>query len=336
MPRGRRFTPLAVSTVLVAALAVTVPAVSAAAASAAPGAPGAPSYFDLARKDCLGTAANTGSKVWYTVADGVLSDVYEPTIDNTDVSTLQYVVTDGATFTDLQTRDMTYTVAADPTGMACTVTSTDAAARLPAGHHLPHRPGPGHRAHEHPAGEPARAPARTWPGCTCTHGSTLTSTATAAAAATTPGANSGVVTPRARSRWSSAPTPSPTRPTGTTRCRPTWRWREPGRAGRERRLRGHRQRRPDPARPRARPDRLRLGTDGHIVATSEVSSPGHPGPGLRPHAGAVAVGGRGLAEPPVRPDRSRRTGAAGPGTTRVCGRRPPEACAAPTTCRPTC
>ena len=60
------------------------------------------------------------------MADGVLSDVYEPTIDNTDVSTLQYVVTDGATFTDLQTRDMTYTVAADPTGMACTVTSTDA------------------------------------------------------------------------------------------------------------------------------------------------------------------------------------------------------------------
>jgi glucoamylase len=61
------------------------------------------------------------------VADGVLSDVYEPTIDNTNVSTLQYVVTDGSTFTDMQTRDMTYTVAADPTGMACTVTSTDAA-----------------------------------------------------------------------------------------------------------------------------------------------------------------------------------------------------------------
>jgi len=92
----------------------------------APGAPGTASYFDLARKDCVGTAAARGSKVWYTVAGGVLSDVYEPTIDNTDVSTLQYVVTDGATFTDLQTRDMTYTVAADPTGMACTVTATDA------------------------------------------------------------------------------------------------------------------------------------------------------------------------------------------------------------------
>jgi glucan 1,4-alpha-glucosidase len=129
MVRGRRFTPLAVSMVLAAAMAVTIPAASAApaaAATVAPGAPGAPSYFDLARKDCLGTAAGRGSKVWYTVADGVLSDVYEPTIDNTDVSTLQYIVTDGSTFTDLQARDMTYTVAADPTGMACTVTSTDA------------------------------------------------------------------------------------------------------------------------------------------------------------------------------------------------------------------
>jgi glucoamylase len=96
------------------------------AADVAPGAPGAPSYFDLARKDCVGTATGTQSKVWYTVAGGALSDVYEPTIDNTDVSTLQYIVTDGSTFTDLQTRDMTYTVAADPTGMACTVTATDA------------------------------------------------------------------------------------------------------------------------------------------------------------------------------------------------------------------
>ena len=44
----------------------------------------------------------------------MLSDVYYPTIDNTNVETLQYVVTDGSTFTDLQTRDMTYTVDAQP------------------------------------------------------------------------------------------------------------------------------------------------------------------------------------------------------------------------------
>src|ERR1700742_2872226 len=89
----------------------TVPAVAIAAPAAgvATGGPGAASFFDLARKDCVGTATGTRSKVWYTLAGGVLSDVYEPTIDNTNVGTLQYVVTDGHGFTDLQTRDMTYT-----------------------------------------------------------------------------------------------------------------------------------------------------------------------------------------------------------------------------------
>src|SRR3982751_1915954 len=87
--------------------------------------PGALSHFDLARKDCLGTARNTTSKVWYTIANGVLSDVYYPTVDNTNVETLQYAVTDGSTFTDLQTRDMTYTVEPlhEPGAMACRVTA---------------------------------------------------------------------------------------------------------------------------------------------------------------------------------------------------------------------
>jgi len=131
MVSGRVFGIVVTGAAVLAGLAVTAPAAPAAARATAagvtaPGAPGAPSYFNLARKDCVGTATDPGSKAWYTVADGVLSDVYEPTIDNTNVSTLQYIVTDGATFTALQTRDMSYTVAADPTGMACTVTSTDA------------------------------------------------------------------------------------------------------------------------------------------------------------------------------------------------------------------
>src|SRR6185369_1098410 len=90
------------------------------------GAPGALSHFDLARKDCFGTARNTTSKVWYTVAGGVLSDVYYPTIDNTNVETLRYVVTDGSTFTDVQGRDTTYSVETlDKTGgMGCRVTTT--------------------------------------------------------------------------------------------------------------------------------------------------------------------------------------------------------------------
>jgi glucoamylase len=114
------------SLVMVAVPASAAPSRPGPPATAAPDGPGVMSYFDLARKDCVGTARNTRSKVWYTVAGGVLSDVYEPTVDNTNVGTLQYIVTDGSSFTDLQTRDMTYTVAADPSGMACTVTSTSA------------------------------------------------------------------------------------------------------------------------------------------------------------------------------------------------------------------
>jgi len=113
--------------VLVATGACALLIASSAAASTAPGGPGSLSHFDLARKDCVGTARDSTSKVWFTVAGGVLSDTYWPTVDATNVSTLQYLVTDGATFTDLQTRDMTYTVRPDPTGMACTVVASSSA-----------------------------------------------------------------------------------------------------------------------------------------------------------------------------------------------------------------
>jgi glucoamylase len=115
---------------LVPAIAIAVGFLCAGGASArnaasAPDGPGALSHFGLARKDCLGTARNTTSKTWYTVANGVLSDLYYPTVDNTNVETLQYIVTDGSTFTDLQARDMTYTVRAlDRGGMECRVTTT--------------------------------------------------------------------------------------------------------------------------------------------------------------------------------------------------------------------
>jgi len=120
---GRR--GLALGALAGAIVLVAFGGATARATSSATDGPGALSHFDLARKDCLGTARNTTSKVWYTVAGGLLSDVYYPTIDNTNVETLQYVVTDGATFTDLQSRDMTYTVQSlDASGMECRVVET--------------------------------------------------------------------------------------------------------------------------------------------------------------------------------------------------------------------
>ncbi len=125
MRRFSRLSILATSAALVATSILAVPAAEA-TGTPPPGGPGALSHFGLARKDCLGTARNGTSKVWFTVAGGVLSDVYYPTVDNTNNETLQFIVTDGSTFTDLQTRDMTYKVSAlDDSGMACRVISTD-------------------------------------------------------------------------------------------------------------------------------------------------------------------------------------------------------------------
>jgi glucoamylase len=126
--------------VVVAALGVLIFGGAAAAKPAAgrsqpsgeaPGGPGAQSYLDEARKDCFGSARETTSKVWFTVADGVLSDVFSPTIEETNVNTVQYIVTDGRTFAALQQRDMSYSVSSpDRSGMVCQVTSTDRAHRF--------------------------------------------------------------------------------------------------------------------------------------------------------------------------------------------------------------
>jgi glucoamylase len=86
---------LAVPFAVAAALATGAAAGAAPPTGTAADGPGALSHFDLARKDCVGTARNRTSKVWFTVADGVLSDVYYPTNDTTENETLQYVVTDG-------------------------------------------------------------------------------------------------------------------------------------------------------------------------------------------------------------------------------------------------
>ncbi|MHA3702639.1 glucodextranase DOMON-like domain-containing protein [Jatrophihabitans sp. YIM 134969] len=115
---------LTTATAVTALVAATLVGAAPASAAEATDGPGALSHFDQSRKDCVGTSRTTTSKIWFTVADGVLSDVYAPTVDTTNVETMQYLVTDGSTFTDLQQRDTTYTVSSDATGMSCTVVAT--------------------------------------------------------------------------------------------------------------------------------------------------------------------------------------------------------------------
>ena len=69
-----------------------------AAKSPAPGGPGLPPRWTRGAKDAVGTAYSTASRVWYTLAAGILTEVYYPTIDTPQIRDLQFLVTDGATF----------------------------------------------------------------------------------------------------------------------------------------------------------------------------------------------------------------------------------------------
>src|SRR5919109_1144015 len=61
----------------------------------APGAPGSDAHWPSAAKNGFGTADTIASKVWFTLADGVLTEVYYPTLDVPNVQTLQLVVVSG-------------------------------------------------------------------------------------------------------------------------------------------------------------------------------------------------------------------------------------------------
>jgi glucoamylase len=58
----------------------------------APEAPGGDAHWPSATKHGFGTANNLKSKVWFTLGDGVLTEVYYPTLDTPNVQTLQLLV----------------------------------------------------------------------------------------------------------------------------------------------------------------------------------------------------------------------------------------------------
>jgi glucoamylase len=58
----------------------------------APGAPGKDAQWESAGKEGVGTSASLESKVWFTLRDGVMTEVYYPTVDVANVRLLQFIV----------------------------------------------------------------------------------------------------------------------------------------------------------------------------------------------------------------------------------------------------
>jgi len=71
------------------------------------GKPGIQPRWTHSDKAGVGTAYSASSYLWFTVWDGIVTEVYYPTVDRPQLRDLEYLVTDGETFFHEEKRDMT-------------------------------------------------------------------------------------------------------------------------------------------------------------------------------------------------------------------------------------
>jgi glucoamylase len=77
----------------------------------AKGAPGADAHWASASKDGVGTSNTLGSKVWFTLGGGALTEVYYPTVDVANVQALQLVITsNGGKRVEIESEDTTHRI----------------------------------------------------------------------------------------------------------------------------------------------------------------------------------------------------------------------------------
>ena len=114
-------------------LAVMLALLCAAPANAAeaPGAPGAVANWTAGDKDGFGSARPLASKVWFTLQGGELTEVYAPDLGTPSFRDLQFVVSDGKTFSERETDVARHTTRlADPRSLTYRQTSTTSRWRL--------------------------------------------------------------------------------------------------------------------------------------------------------------------------------------------------------------
>jgi glucoamylase len=75
----------------------------------APGAPGLDAHWASAAKNGFGTSNTVASKVWFTLNNGTLTEVYYPTLDVPNVRLLQLVIVHG-TYVQTESEDTTHRI----------------------------------------------------------------------------------------------------------------------------------------------------------------------------------------------------------------------------------
>lgn len=81
------------------------------------GRPGIEPRWTQGSKDGVGTAYAASSRIWFTVWNGVLTEVYYPTVDRPQLRDLQYLVTDGESFFHEEKRHLRQDTPSCPTAL---------------------------------------------------------------------------------------------------------------------------------------------------------------------------------------------------------------------------
>src|ERR1051325_1452598 len=94
------------------------------------GQPGLDPRWTHGNKDGVGTAYSGGSRIWFTIFQGVITETYFPTVDRPQLRDLQYLITDGETFFHEEKRHLLTTVERGSAHALCFgVTNSDPAGR---------------------------------------------------------------------------------------------------------------------------------------------------------------------------------------------------------------
>src|ERR1700689_3095889 len=92
------------------------------------GSPGIPPRWTHGGKDGVETAYAASSRIWFTLWNGIVTEVYYPTVDRPQLRDLQYLITDGKSFFHEEKRDLKTTVeriAGHTLGFHCTNSDPD-------------------------------------------------------------------------------------------------------------------------------------------------------------------------------------------------------------------
>jgi glucoamylase len=116
--RAALVTAVAITAAMTAAMTALGPASRALAAGTAPGAPGANATWNESNLQGFADSLGATSKVGYTLGDGELENVFYPQTDTPSTFGLQYLVTDGSSFTSTETSNTSHAISlVDPTSL---------------------------------------------------------------------------------------------------------------------------------------------------------------------------------------------------------------------------